>query len=146
MTETNDTPDPAAQLADAQAAAEAGLLEAHRARVSAETGIPEELLTGATTPEQIDEIAGAALGWQLEAAPPPPPPTGAVPAEWASGVGTIGKGHRPNPRYAGPLTREQVSRMSPQEILQAWKSGALNAIGVGAPQRNGRTTPMTRRP
>lgn len=113
-------------------------------RASFETGVPAEILAAAATPEDALRIATDALLWQADSAPPPPPATGAVPVDWANGVGTLGASDRMNPRYAGPQTREALSRMSPAEILSAWRSGHLSQIGVGAPQANG-STPLTRR-
>jgi hypothetical protein len=117
-------------------------------RVANEFGIPAELFAGADTPEEIDRVASEALLWRAGAEPPAPPPpaTGAVDASWANGTGVIGAADRAamNPRYTQVQTRDQLSRMSPAEVLAAWKSGALAGIGVGAPQRSGQT-PMTRR-
>lgn len=132
-----DPPDQRVQQLELQLAAE---------RAANEFDIPATLFADAQTPEDIDRIASAALLWRAQAEPqaPPPPPTGAVDASWANGTGVIGAADRIGQRYMGPQTRDAVSRMSPAEILSAWRSGALAGIGVGAPQRNGQT-PMTRR-
>jgi hypothetical protein len=132
-------PDPQAQIAAAR-------LEAHRARVSAETGIPEDMLTGATTPEQVDEIAGSALGWLMQAEPPAPPPpkTGAVPVDWANSVGVLGAGDRIDPRHRGPQTADALKAMTPQEIMEAARAGHLVNLGIGVPKSSG-TSPMLRR-
>jgi hypothetical protein len=86
------------------------------------------------------------LLWRAQAEPqaPPPPPTGAVDASWANGTGVIGAADRIGQRYMGPQTRDQLSRMSPAEIMAAYRSGALASLGVGAPTANG-STPLTRR-
>jgi hypothetical protein len=140
-------PDPATLLAERDEQINRLQLENQRARVSHETGIPEDMLTGATTPEQVDEIAGALLGWRLTTAPEPaPPPTAAVSVEFANGVGALGAVDRAalNPRYRQIQTRDSLSRMSPAEILSAWRAGYLTQIGIGAPQPSG-LTPLTRR-
>jgi hypothetical protein len=125
------------------------LLQEHRERLAGEFGLPVELLSGAATPEDVDRICSEALLWQAQAEPqaPPPPPTAAVLASEVTGsTGVISAADRAamNPRYAGPQTRDQLSRMSPGEIMAAYRSGALSSLGVGPPQRNG-ATPMTRR-
>ena len=138
-------PDPATLLAERDEQINRLQLENQRAKVSHETGIPEDMLTGATTPEQVDQIAGALLGWRMTTAPEPPPPqTAAVSGDFASGVGVLSAVDRLNPRYQGVQTRDSLSRMSPAEILAAWRSGHLTGIGVGVPQSNG-ATPLTRR-
>jgi hypothetical protein len=133
-------PDPRVRELELQLAAE---------RIANEFGIPAELFADAQTPEDIDTIASAALLWRAQAEPqaPPQPATGAVDASWVTNsTGVVGAADRAamNPRYAGPQTRDQLSRMSPAEIMAAYRSGALGVLGVGAPQSNGQT-PMTRR-
>jgi hypothetical protein len=135
-----DPPDPRVQQLELQLAAE---------RVANEFGIPAALFDDAQTTEDVDRIASAALLWRAQAEPqaPPLPPTAAVLASEVTGsTGVIGAADRAamNPRYAGPQTRDQLSRMSPGEIMAAYRSGALSSLGVGPPQRNG-GTPMTRR-
>jgi hypothetical protein len=131
--------DPRVQQLELQLAAE---------RVANEFDIPATLFADAQTPEDIDRIASAALLWRAQAEPqaPPPPQTGAVDASWANGTGVIGAADRAamNPRFQGVHTRDSLSRMSPAEILSAWRAGHLTQIGVGAPTRNG-STPLTRR-
>lgn len=138
--------DPAAVIAERDERIAQLQLANKRANVSHETGIPEELLAGATTPEQVDEIAGAALGWQLAAGPPPPPTAAVLASEVTGSTGVISAGDRAamNPRYSQIQTRDAVSRLSPAELLAAWRSGQLSSVGVGAPVRNG-GTPLTRR-
>jgi hypothetical protein len=114
-------------------------------RAAHEFGVPVELLNGATSPEEIQRITSEALLWRAETAPPPPPPqTGAVSVDFANGVGALGPVDRLNLRFQGVQTRDSQSRMSPAEVLAAWRSGHLSQIGVGAPQANG-ATPLTRR-
>ncbi|OBJ38800.1 hypothetical protein A5621_13060 [Mycobacterium colombiense] len=115
-------------------------------RVANQFGIPAVLFADAQTTDDVDRIASAALLWRAQAEPqaPPPPPTGAVDASWANGTGVIGAADRIGQRYRQIQTRDQLSRMSPAEVLAAWKAGALSGIGVGAPQPNG-PTPLTRR-
>jgi hypothetical protein len=118
-------------------------------RVANEFDIPAALFADAQTTEDVDRIASAALLWRAQAEPqaPPPPPTGAVLAsEVTGGTGVLTAGDRAalNPRYTQVQTRDQLSRMSPAEVLAAWKSGALSGIGIGAPQSNGQA-PMNRR-
>jgi hypothetical protein len=139
-TPQQEPPDPRVQQLELQLAAE---------RAAHEFGVPVEMLSGATSPEDIERICSEALLWRLQAEPqaPPPPPTGAVRAsEVTGGTGVLTAGDRAalNPRYTQVQTRDQLSRMSPAEVLAAWKSGALSGIGVGAPQSNGQA-PMNRR-
>jgi hypothetical protein len=132
-----DPPDPRVQQLELQLAAE---------RAANKFDIPTALFADAQTPEDIDRIASAALLWRAQAEPqaPPPPPTGAVDASWANGTGVIGAADRILPRYQQVQTRDAVSRMTPAEILSAWRAGHLSQIGVGAPTRNG-STALTRR-
>jgi hypothetical protein len=130
-------PDPRVRELELQLAAE---------RVANEFDIPAAIFADAQTTEDVDRIASAALLWRAQAEPqaPPPPPTGAVDASWANGTGVIGAADRIGQRYMGPQTRDQLSRMSPAEIMAAYRSGALASLGVGAPTANG-STPLTRR-
>jgi hypothetical protein len=115
-------------------------------RTAHEFDIPAALFADAQTPEDIDTVASAALLWRAQAEPqaPTPPATGAVDASWANGTGVIGAADRILPRYTQIQTRDAVSRMSPAELLAAWRSGQLAGIGVGAPTGHG-STPLTRR-
>jgi hypothetical protein len=114
-------------------------------RIANEFGIPAELFADAQKPEDIERITSEALLWRAETATPPPQPqTGAVSVSFASGVGVLGAVDRLNPRYQQVQTRDAVSRMTPAEILSAWRAGHLSQIGVGAPTANG-STPLTRR-
>ncbi len=131
-----DPPDPRVQQLELQLAVE---------RTANEFDIPAALFADAETPEDIDRIASAALLWRAQAEPQsPPPPTGAVDASWANGTGVIGAADRILPRYQQVQTRDAVSRMTPAEILSAWRAGHLSQIGVGAPTAK-RSTPLTRR-
>lgn len=114
-------------------------------RASFETGVPAEILSAAATPDDALRLATDALLWRAETAPPPPPPqTGAVSVDFANGVGTIGATDRILPRYMPIQTRDAVSRMTPAEVLSAWRAGYLTSLGVGAPKPCG-STPLTRR-
>jgi hypothetical protein len=114
-------------------------------RASFQTGVPAEILSAAATPEDALRLATDALLWRAETAPPPPPQTAAVSADMVTaGTGVIGAADRILPRYQQVQTRDAVSRMTPAEILSAWRAGHLSQIGVGAPTTNG-STPLTRR-
>jgi len=141
-----DPTDPAAVIAERDERIAQLQLANKRANVSHETGIPEELLAGATTLEQVDEIAGAALGWQLAAGPPPPPTAAVLASEVTGSAGVISAGDRAaaNPRYQQGATAEALQSMTPQQIMAAARAGHLASLGVGVPKSNG-TSPMLRR-
>jgi hypothetical protein len=136
-------PDP---LPDPQARVQELEIQLAAERAAHEFDVPAALLAAAQSAEDIDRIASSALLWRAETAPQPPPPqTGAVSVDMVTaGTGVLGPADRMSQRYATIQTRDSLSRMSPAEILAAWKSSALSGIGVGAPQANGQT-PMTRR-
>jgi hypothetical protein len=148
MSSPEPNPNPGAAQLDPQQRVHELEMQLATERAAHEFDLPAVLLGMAQTPEDIERIASEALLWRAETAPPPPTPpapqTGAVDASWANGVGTIGRADRMLPQYQQIQTRDAVSRMSPAEILSAWRSGRLTPIGVGAPTRNG-STPLTRR-
>jgi hypothetical protein len=137
-TPQQDPPDPRVQQLELQLAAE---------RAAHEFGVPVEMLSGATSPEDIDRICSEALLWRAQAEPqaPPPPPTGAVDASWANGTGVIGAADRTVSRYRQIATHDALRSMTPQEILAHARAGNLTSLGVGALKRSGSSTPLTRR-
>jgi hypothetical protein len=143
MSSPEPDPNPGAAQPDPQRRVHELEMQLATERAAHEFDVPAELLGRAQTPEDIERIASEALLWRAETAPPPPPPppqTGAVSADMvAAGTGVIGAADRILPRYQQVQTRDSLSRMSPAEILSAWRAGQLTQIGVGAPTGHGST-------
>lgn len=105
-----------AQEAAAKAEARAAALEskALRAQVAAAKGVDADLLSGSTQ-EELESSAERLLAWRGAQVPKGAPATDA---------GVRGE----EIRAVKQLTREDLKKMSPSEILKARKDGQLNNI------------------
>jgi hypothetical protein len=104
--------------------------ELARERVSRETGVIPELLSG-TTEDEMRAAAAKALEWRGPGAQTPPPPaTAAVPASEVTSGDKLG--HAPN--QVQQLTREQFAALSPAERMAAVRAGQCTNIGIGQPR------------
>lgn len=103
----------------ALATAEAERTERLREKISRETGVPPDRITGATE-EDMRADAESALAWAKEFAKKNSGPVGAP----AAAVTGDGKG----PQAPTQLTQDDLKRMTPQQILDAEKSGRLDAL------------------
>lgn len=105
-----------AQEAAAKAEARAAALEAKvlRAQVAAAKGVDADLLSGSTQ-EELESSAERLLAWRGAQVPKGAPATDA---------GVRGE----EIRAARQLTRDDIKKMSPSEIIKARKDGRLNNI------------------
>lgn len=105
-----------AQEAAAKAEARAAAMEAEamRAKVAAATGVDADLLSGSTL-EELEASADRLLAWRAAQVPKGAPATDA---------GVRGD----EIRAARQLTRDDIKKMSPSEIIKARKEGQLNNI------------------
>ena len=105
-----------AQEAAAKAEARAAAMEAEalRAKVAAATGVDADLLSGSSE-EELRASAERLLAWRGAQVPKGAP---------AADAGVRGD----EIRAAKQLTREDLKKMSPAEILKARKDGQLNNI------------------
>ena len=105
-----------AQEAAAKAEARAAAMEAEalRAKVAAATGVDADLLSG-TSEDELRASAERLLAWRGAQVPKGAPATDA---------GVRGD----EIRAARQLTREDLKKMSPSEIIKARKDGQLNNI------------------
>lgn len=105
-----------AQEAAAKAEARAAAMEAEamRAKVAAATGVDADLLSGSSE-EELRASAERLLAWRAAQVPKGAPATDA---------GVRGD----EIRAAKQLTRDDLKKMSPSEIIKARKDGQLNNI------------------
>lgn len=105
-----------AQEAAAKAEARAAAMEAEamRAKVAASTGVDADLLSGSSE-EELRASAERLLAWRGAQVPKGAPATDA---------GVRGE----EIRAAKQLTRDDIKKMSPSEIIKARKDGQLNNI------------------
>ena len=105
-----------AQEAAAKAEARAAALEAKvlRTQVAAAKGVDADLLSG-TSQEEMEESADRLIAWRSAQTPKGAP---------SSDAGVRGD----EIRAVKQLTREDLKKMSPAEILKARKDGQLNNI------------------
>lgn len=105
-----------AQEAAAKAEARAAAMEAEamRAKVAAATGVDADLLSGSSE-EELRASAERLLAWRAAQIPKGAPATDA---------GVRGE----EIRAAKQLTRDDLKKMSPSEIIKARKDGQLNNI------------------
>lgn len=105
-----------AQEAAAKAEARAAAMEAEamRAKVAAATGVDADLLSGSSE-EELRASAERLLAWRAAQVPKGAPATDA---------GVRGE----EIRAAKQLTRDDLKKMSPSEIIKARKDGQLNNI------------------
>ena len=105
-----------AQEAAAKAEARAAAMEAEalRARVAAATGVDADLLSGSSE-DELRASAERLLAWRAAQVPKGAPATDA---------GVRGE----EIRAAKQLTRDDLKKMSPSEIIKARKDGQLNDI------------------
>ena len=105
-----------AQEAAAKAEARAAAMEAEamRAKVAAATGVDADLLSGSSE-EELRASAERLLAWRAVQVPKGAPATDA---------GVRGE----EIRAAKQLTRDDLKKMSPSEIIKARKDGQLNNI------------------
>lgn len=105
-----------AQEAAAKAEARAAAMEAEamRAKVAAATGVDADLLSGSSE-EELRASAERLLAWRAAQVPKGAPATDA---------GVRGE----EIRAAKQLTRDDLKKMSPSEIIKARKDGRLNNI------------------
>ena len=105
-----------AQEAAAKAEARAAAMEAEamRAKVAAATGVDADLLSGSSE-DELRASAERLLAWRAAQVPKGAPATDA---------GVRGE----EIRAAKQLTREDLKKMSPSEIIKARKDGQLNNI------------------
>lgn len=105
-----------AQEAAAKAEARAAAMEAEamRAKVAASTGVDADLLSGSSE-EELRASAERLIAWRGAQVPKGAP---------SSDAGIRGE----QIRAAKQLTREDLKKMSPAEILKARKDGQLNNI------------------
>lgn len=103
----------------ALAAAESERTERLREKISRETQVPPDRITGATE-EDMRESAESALAWAKEFAKKNGTPLGA-PAAAVTGDGKA-------PQGAPQLTRADLKNMSPQQIIEADKQGRLDTL------------------
>jgi hypothetical protein len=89
--------------------------EIARLQVARDTGVPVGILRDATTVEDAQALADAALAWRGDQAPAAPP-TATVPA------------YLPN-----QISRETLPYMTPQEVSAAHRRGQLQGIGAAPP-------------
>lgn len=108
-----------AERDQALAAAESERTERLREKISRETGVPSDRITGATEDDMRDS-AESALAWVKEFTAKNTGPVGAP----ASAVTGDGKGPQP----PSQLTRENLKNMTSQQILEADKAGRLDAL------------------
>lgn len=108
-----------AERDEALKAAEVERTERLREKVSRETGVPPDRITG-TTEEDMREDAERALAWAKEFTKKTAGPVGAP----AAAVTGDGKG----PQAPAQLTRENLKSMSSQQILEADKAGRLDHL------------------
>lgn len=112
-------------------------------RVVGETGLPAEMFSAASTPEEIDTIAGSALAWRIEGNEPPPAP----PLTAAVSASLISSSIYPEPiaMATGQIrSRDQLAALPPAERMRAWREGRLQHLGVGQPPSPA-PTPLHRR-
>lgn len=105
-----------AQEAAAKAEARAAAMEAEamRAKVAAATGVDADLLSGSSE-EELRASAERLLAWRAAQVPKGAP---------ASDAGVRGE----EIRAVRQLTRDDLKKMSPSEIIKARKDGQLNNI------------------
>lgn len=103
----------------ALATAESERTERLREKISRETQVPPDRITG-TTEEDMRESAESALAWAKEFAKQNGTPLGAP----ASAVTGDGKAPQGSPQ----LTRADLKNMSPQQIIEADKQGRLDTL------------------
>ena len=103
----------------ALATAEAERTERLREKISRETGVPPDRITG-TTEEDMRADAESALAWAKEFAKKTNGPVGAP----AAAVTGDGKG----PQAPAQLNQDDLKRMTSQQILEADKAGRLDAL------------------
>ena len=108
-----------AERDQALATAESERTERLREKISRETGVPPERITGATE-EAMRADAENALAWAKDFAKKTNGPVGAP----AAAVTGDGKG----PQAPAQLSRDDLKRMSSQQILEAEKAGQLNYL------------------
>ena len=102
------------KAAQAEARAAAMEAEAMRAKVAAATGVDADLLSGSSE-EELRASAERLLAWRAAQVPKGAPATDA---------GVRGE----EIRAAKQLTRDDLKKMSPSEIIKARKDGRLNNI------------------
>lgn len=102
------------KAAQAEARVKALEVQATRAQVSAAKGVDIDLLSGSTL-EELEASADRLLAWRGAQVPKGAP---------SSDAGVRGD----EIRAAGQLTREDLKKMSPSEIIKARKDGQLNDI------------------
>lgn len=102
------------KAAQAEARAAAMEAEAMRAKVAAATGVDADLLSGSSE-EELRASAERLLAWRAAQVPKGAPATDA---------GVRGE----EIRAAKQLTRDDLKKMSPSEIIKARKDGQLNNI------------------
>lgn len=103
----------------ALATAESERTERLREKISRETQVPPDRITG-TTEDDMRESAESALAWAKEFAKKNGSPLGA-PASAVTGDGRA-------PQSAPQLTRADLKNMTSQQILEADKQGRLTAL------------------
>lgn len=103
----------------ALATAEAERTERLREKISRETQVPPDRITGSNE-DDMRESAESALAWAKEFAKK----TGGTIGAPASAVTGDGKG----PQGPSQLTRADLKNMTPQQILDAEKSGRLDSL------------------
>ncbi len=102
------------KAAQAEARVKALEVQATRAQVAAEKGVDVDLLSGSTL-EELEASADRLLAWRGAQVPKGAP---------SSDAGIRGE----QIRAVKQLTREDIKKMSPSEILKARKDGQLNDI------------------
>lgn len=103
----------------ALATAEAERTERLRERISRETQVPPDRITG-TNEDEMRESADSALAWAKEFAQKNGTPLGA-PASTVTGDGKA-------PQGPTQLTRSDLKNMSSKQILEADKAGRLDSL------------------
>jgi hypothetical protein len=103
----------------ALATAESERTERLREKISRETGVPPDRITG-TTEDDMRADAESALAWAREFAKKTNGPVGAP----AAAVTGDGKGPQP----PAQLSRDDLKRMTPQQIIEADRTGRLNYL------------------
>jgi hypothetical protein len=108
-----------AERDQALATAETERTERLREKISRETGVPPDRITGATE-DDMRADAENALSWAKEFAKKTAGPLGAP----AAAVTGDGKG----PQAPAQLNRDDLKRMTPQQIIEAEKAGRLDYL------------------
>ena len=108
-----------AERDQALATAESERTERLREKISRETGVPPDRITGNTEGDMRADAENA-LSWAKEFAKKTNGPVGAP----AAAVTGDGRG----PQAPAQLNRDDLKRMSSQQILEAEKAGQLNHL------------------